>query len=300
MQRPGTLDYSRWDALDTSSSDDEAPRRMTKPALAAAAPPPPLAPPPLAPQPPAPLPLAPPSAACASTDLTELFLKALPVLLAHPTALAAASDPVVDALPDVPVLAKLPPALLASLRGVAAADTAPRVAARLACVCAGARGAAATLHLNDAPPQERAALLAIDRRRVAVSLVHGLRFFDEDGQLANVLEFAPTVTRVCNLIRDWPPPAAARESSHERYAQQMLSRDLHRLVKVTNAAYPLSKMMQGKGAVTKDDVVFADENPGALGQTMLQGCKMLHIGLMDMINALDDAELEGFWQPPPV
>lgn len=184
MQRPGTLDYSRWVALDTSS-DDEEPRRMPTPT------PKPEPPPKQVVTAPPTTPLPPPSLeVCAPTDAGELFLKVLPALLAHP-ALASATYHIVDELPDLPVVSKLPPALLASLRSVAAADAAPRAAARLACVCTAARAAVATLNLNDAAPPQRKALRAIDRRRVADALVRGLQYYNEDGDLAIAVVLAP-------------------------------------------------------------------------------------------------------------
>jgi hypothetical protein len=288
MQRPGTLDYSRWEALDTSSSDDEPPQRMpmpmpTPPPRVAAAPSPP---PPAPPQQQA-VTTAPPEVSEA-VDMKELFVKVLPVLLAHPTALAAATLDAVDALPDLPVLAKLAPVLLAALRGVAEADTAPRAAARLACVCADARAAAAELHLNDATPPDRKALQAIDRRNVATALVHGLQWYDEDGNLQNVFGFVSSVVQVCNIIRDWPP-AAASESAHVRFARRVLQKDLHKLAAVANVTAHLNSRLHGK---PNAETVMADECPGAFGQLLLTGCLLVQTGMFDLYDVDFDADLQ--------
>ena len=283
MQRPGTLDYSRWDALDTSSDDDE-PRRTPTPPTPKQPPPPER----VAAVPPPPAAAASPEV-CESTDAGELFLKVLPVLLAHP-ALAVATFPVVDELPELPVVTKLPPALLASLRSVAAADAASRAAARLACVCVAARAAVAMLHLNDAGPTERKALRAIDRRRVADALLRGLQYHDEDGNLDDALVVAPTIVSVLDMVRTWPPPASISESPHARYAKQLLNNDLHRVVAVGNIIVGIRNALNGQTEASAK-VVNADDEPGALGQAMLSGFAMLRDGVMDALDRLFDSEL---------
>lgn len=182
------------------------------------------------------------------------------------------------------MLAKLPPALVAALRGVAAADTAPRASARLACVCTGARAAAAELHLNDAMPPERKALQAIERRDVATALVHGLQWYDEDGKLQNVFNFVSSVVQVCDIIRDWPPPAAATESAHVRFARRVLQKDLHQLAAVANVTAHLNNRLHGR---PNAETVVAHESPGAFGQLLLTGCLLVQTGMFDLLYDVD-------------
>ena len=51
-------------------------------------------------------------------------------------------------------------------------------------------------------------------------------------------------------------------------------------------------------AMTDDMVVNADETPGALGQTMLLGCTLLHVeGASAVLKAIDDFNEESLWLP---
>lgn len=124
--RPGTVDYSKWDALVTSSDDEVAP----------AAPP---APPISTPSPAAPSP--PPADSAPEADIGEVaatFSHLLPLLLANDLAMRVGSH-TPKAAADDPLLVQLPASYAAALRELTGANDLARGAARLACLCRAAR-----------------------------------------------------------------------------------------------------------------------------------------------------------------
>ena len=180
--RPGTVDYSRCEHLNSSSSDDDKAPPASPPSAQPAASPiaeaarePRVAPPdtPLAasPQPPR----APEAAAACDND--ETCLASLRVLLSHPGALrvlgggasnAKAGDPFLDA--------KLPAELAAALRAVTRANDVTRSAARLATLSRAMRDEAA--RLRDTELRD----LCMRRERVFRSIVAALKDADEDDE----------------------------------------------------------------------------------------------------------------------
>lgn len=127
--RPGTVDYSKWDAIHTSSDEDEAPA------------PPPSKPRAAATQPPAPAASAPPVPPDVGED--DIISRMLPVLVANESAMRALGSDGPKTEP--PFFALLPQPLAAALRAVASSNDVARGVARMAVVCrAGRRGAAAS------------------------------------------------------------------------------------------------------------------------------------------------------------
>lgn len=86
-----------------------------------------------------------------------------------------------------------------------------------------------------------------------------------------------------DIVRSWPPPADISESPHARYAKQLLNNDLHRVAAVVNMVVGMRNALQGPTEASVK-VVNADEDPGALGQTMMSGFGMLHCGILDLLD----------------
>ena len=157
--RPGTVDYSKWDAIHTSSSDDEAvpsPQRVVAPLAAAPTPPPAESA---------------PSAPLASPDSDEAdrVSRLLPVLVGNMAAMRSLGSD--NAKAGDPILAQLPDELASALRALTAANDAARGAARIAALSRAGRAAASSL-----TPQRA---LAAKRDHVFRALVANLTYAAE-------------------------------------------------------------------------------------------------------------------------
>jgi len=155
--RPGTVDYSKWDAIHTSSDEEEAP--VTSPSKPRAA----------AQQQPAPAANAPPMPPDAGED--DIISRMLPVLLANESAMRALGGFISKAAAEVSLFALLPEPLAAALRAVASSNDVERGLARMAVVCRASRRGADASPLSTHAKRE----LVVRREYVVDAITSGLK-----------------------------------------------------------------------------------------------------------------------------